>query len=63
MKDEFTSEMHADFLEEDGWTALDVKVLTAYANILKGIPKSEACKRNGITVEQYDKNFERVKKL
>jgi hypothetical protein len=63
MKDEFTSEMHADFLYEDGWTALDVKVLTAYANILKGIPKPEACKRNGITVEQYDENIERVKKL
>ena len=63
MKDEFTSEMHADLLEEDGWTALDVKVLTAFANILKGIPKPEACKRNGISVEQYKENIERVKKL
>ncbi len=63
MKDEFTSEMHADLLEVDGWTALDVKVLTAFANILKGIPKPEACKRNGITIEQYNENIERVKKL
>lgn len=63
MKDEFTTEMHADFLAADGWTLLDVKVLSAFANILKGIPKSEACKKNGITVEQYDENIERVKML
>lgn len=63
MKDEFTTVMHADMLAEDGWTTLDVKVLGTFANILKGISKSEACKNNGITVEQYDENIERVKKL
>lgn len=63
MKDEFTTEMHADFLSEDEWTKLDVMVLGTYANILKGKTKDEACKMNGITIEQYDENIERVKKL
>lgn len=61
MKDEFSTLMHADFLAADGWTKLDVMVLGAYANILKGVNKEEACKKHGITVEQYDANIERVK--
>ena len=63
MKDEFTTEMHAAFLSEDGWTKLDIMVLGTYANILKGKTKDEACKMHGITIEQYDENIERVKKL
>lgn len=63
MKEEFTTAMHADFLAEDGWTKLDVMVLGAYAKILKGMKKAEACEKHGITVEQYDNNIERVKAL
>ncbi|ADE81138.1 hypothetical protein PRMUPPPA20_14290 [Xylanibacter ruminicola] len=62
-KDEFTTMMHADLLAEDGWSRLDVMVLGAYANILKGIKKADACKNHGITIEEYDENIERVKKL
>lgn len=63
MKEELTTKMHADFLAEDGWTKLDVMVLGAYANILKGIKKADACKKHGITEDQYDANIERVKRL
>ena len=63
MKEELTTVMHADFLAEDGWSALDVKVLGAFAHILKGKSKAEACKSHGITIEQYDENIERVKAL
>ena len=63
MKEELTTAMHADFLAEDGWTRLDVKVLGAWANILKGVSKVDACKKHGITIEEYDANIERVKAL
>ena len=57
---ELTAKMHASLLEADGLSYKDTMVLAAYAKVLKGTPKDEACKANGITTTYYDENIERV---
>lgn len=59
MKDEFTTAMHADML---GWSQEDSLLIEVYTNILRGIPKENACKKAGITIEYYEDNIELAKK-
>ena len=57
---ELTARMHASLLEADGLSYEDTMVLAAYAKVLKGIPKDEACRACGTTISYYDENIERV---
>jgi hypothetical protein len=55
MKDEFTTAMHADML---GWSQEDAVLIETWVKIRHGMPKEEACRKAGITIEYYDANIE-----
>ena len=59
MKEELTAEMHYDFMKRDV-SRFDFKVFAVEGDIRQGKSKEEACKRRGITVEEFDANIERV---
>lgn len=54
-KDEFTVNMHAEMLSKE-LSYIGVKSLEAYSIMLnEGLPVEEACKKAGISVEEYEK--------
>ena len=53
MKDEFTTAMHADML---GWSQEDAMLIETWVKIRHGMPKEEACRKAGISIEYYDAN-------
>lgn len=57
MKDEFTTAMHADML---GWSQEDAVLIETWVKTRRGMPKEEACRKAGITVEHYDANIEQA---
>lgn len=57
--DELTTEMHYEFLKGDV-SHFDLMVYAASGAISGGISKEKACKRYGITVEEYETNIKRV---
>mgnify|MGYP000226320006 FL=1 len=59
MKEEFTTDMHAELLDGE-ISSFDLHVMAAYAQMCKGISKSEALKNNRLTEQEYDSNIKRV---
>lgn len=58
-KEELTTEMHAEFM--DGEISMnDMKIMGVYGAISRGISKTEALKKYGLTEEEYCANIERV---
>ncbi len=61
MKEELTTEMHYEFLEDMGVDKKDYMIFAACGMMKRtGCSKEEACKRYGISVEEYDANIDRV---
>lgn len=59
MKEEFTTEMHAELIGKEV-SNFDLKVMGVYGAVARGVSIEEALKRYGITREQYEKNIDRV---
>lgn len=60
MKEEFTTRMHAEFLGDE-IPLEDLQVMAVYAQCVKSdISLEEACKNEGISVEYYLANVNRV---
>lgn len=59
LKDEFTTEMHADMLSCE-MSREDVMVMGVYGAMRRGYTKEEALAKYGLTEEFYDKNVRRV---
>ena len=61
MAEELTTEMHYEFLEDMGVDKKSYFIFSAYGMIQRtGCTKAEACKRYGLTEEEYNANIERV---
>ena len=61
MEEELTTEMHYEFLEDMGVDKKDYMIFAASGMMKRtGCSKEEACKRYGISVEEYDANIDRV---
>jgi len=54
MKEELTTEMHAELLETE-MPRQDLRIWSIFGAIKQGMPKAKACKEHGISVEEYDK--------
>lgn len=54
MKEELTTEMHAELLESE-MTRQELRIWSIFGAIKQGMPKAKACKKHGISVEEYDK--------
>lgn len=59
MKEEFTTEMHAELIGKEV-SNFDLKVMGVYGAVARGVALTDALKRYEITREQYEKNIERV---
>ena len=60
-KDELTTEMHYEFLEDIGVDRKSFMIYSASGMIERtGCSKEEACREHGITVQEYDENIDRV---
>lgn len=60
-KDELTTEMHYEFLEDMGVDRKSFMIYSASGMIERtGCSKEEACRKHGITVKEYDENIDRV---
>lgn len=60
MKDEFTTRMHAELLGDE-IPLEDLLIMDTHVRVLKyDEDLAEACKSNGITVEFYKANIDRV---
>ena len=63
MEEELTTEMHYEFLKDMGVDKKDYMIFAASGMMKRtGCSKEEACKRYGISVEEYDANINRVLK-
>lgn len=61
MAEELRTEMHYEFLEDMGVDKKSYLIFAAFGMIKRtSCPKTEACKRYGLTVEEYDANIDRV---
>ena len=60
MKEELTTEMHYEFLKDNGVQKKDLSILAVYGAIQRGVSKSEALKRYNISEKDYDKNIDKV---
>ena len=61
MKEELTTEMHYEFLEDMGVDKKSYFIFAACGMMKRtGCTKEKACERYGITVEEYDANIDRV---
>jgi len=52
MKEELTTAMHAEFLGDEV-TEIELRVWDIYGSVNRGIPLSEALKKNGIPEDDY----------
>ena len=59
MKDELTTEMHWEFMEDE-MTREDFLVMAVRGAMNRGATKTEALKKYGLTEEFFDANVERV---
>ena len=59
MKEEFTTEMHAELIGKE-ISNFDLKVMGGYGAVARGVAIEEALKRFELTFEQYEKNIDRV---
>ncbi len=59
MKDELTTDMQFEFMDGEV-SKRDFYIFSISGAIARGIPKEEACKQHGISVEEYDANIDRV---
>ena len=60
-KDELTTGMHYEFLEDMGVDRKSFMIYSASGMIERtGCSKEEACRKHGITVKEYDENIDRV---
>lgn len=59
MKEEFTTEMHAELIGKEV-SNFDLKVMGVYGAVARGVSIEEALKRYELTLEQYEKNIDRV---
>ena len=58
MKEEFTTEMHAELIGKE-ISNFDLKVMGVYGAVARGVVIEEALKRYELTFEQYEKNIDR----
>ena len=54
MKEELTTKMHGEFLDKE-ITNEELNVMGAYGAISRGVPVTEALKKYGLSVEEYEK--------
>lgn len=59
MKDEFSVEMHHEMLEDE-YSLFELQIMKASVLMRRGIPKIDACKKCGITYEQFAENYSKV---
>lgn len=59
MKDEFTTLMHSELLGDE-IPSEDLHVMAAYSQYIKGVPLEEACKNEGISMDFFLANVDRV---
>ena len=59
MQDEFTTEMHWEFMEGE-MTREDFLVMATVGAMNRGATKAEALKKHGLSEEYFDANVERV---
>lgn len=59
MKDELTTAMHAEFLGDE-INDFDLRIMSVYGAISRGILKQKALEEYNLTESEYDKNVLRV---
>ena len=62
MQDEFTTEMHWEFMEGE-MTREDFLVMAVVGAMNRGATKAQALKKYGLSEEYFDANVERVMML
>lgn len=60
MKEELTTEMHAELLESE-MPRQELRIWSIFGAIKQGMPKAKACKKHGISVEEYDKAIAKLR--
>lgn len=60
MKEELTTEMHAELLESE-MPRQELRIWSIFGAIKQGTTKSKACKQHGISVEEYDKTIAKLR--
>ena len=59
MKEEFTTAMHAELLDEE-ISYYDLRILGAYGAMARGVGKHSALAKYKLSEDEYDNNIERV---
>jgi len=59
-QDELTTAMHAELMEGE-MSKEELFVWAVYGAMRRGIPKEEACRKYGFTVDEWDEKFEKLK--
>lgn len=60
MKEELTTAMHAELMEAE-MSREDLNVWAVYGAMARGLTKKEACARYGFAVEDWEREFARVR--
>ena len=60
MKDEFTTRMHSELLEGE-MPLSELKLWAVFGALKQGKSKAEACVNEGLTVEEWEEGFRKLR--